>query len=238
VTSAYGQVVLCRSTVGTPLFSWYPYVPSPQALTPRTRYQKESSAAGVSESSIVVPETAFPRHDSSPPPGPTGSALTSPRSTDDAELPAAAVQEIVATPAFWETWSALPTSPGGGTASPEQIPPAHASAVVQALASSQVVPSGRAGFEQAPVPMSQVPASWHWSLGVQTTGFEPVHTPAWQVSVCVHPSRSLQAEPFGAPTQTVGTTVVAVTDDGVPGRKSPTRMFPVPGATFASNRKL
>src|SRR5215475_7898207 len=97
------------------------------------RYQNESSAAGVSESSTEVPEIALPRQDSSPPPGPTGSWLTSPRSTDDAVLPVAGVHEIVATPAVWEICTALPTSPGGGTARPEQIPAPQASAVVHAL---------------------------------------------------------------------------------------------------------
>jgi hypothetical protein len=33
---------------------------------------------------------------------------------------------------------------------------------------------------------------------VQITGFAPVHVPAWQVSVWVHASPSLQAVPFAA----------------------------------------
>ena len=33
------------------------------------------------------------------------------------------------------------------------------------------------------------------ALAVQTTGFDPVHTPAWHVSVCVHALPSLHAEP-------------------------------------------
>lgn len=37
----------------------------------------------------------------------------------------------------------------------------HVSACVQALPSLHVVPSVFAGFEQAPVAESQVPASWH-----------------------------------------------------------------------------
>ena len=31
---------------------------------------------------------------------------------------------------------------------------------------------------------------------MQVTGFEPVHTPAWQVSVCMHAFPSLQEVPF------------------------------------------
>ena len=46
------------------------------------------------------------------------------------------------------------------------------SACVQALPSLHAVPLGLAGFEQAPVAGSQVPAVWHWSLAVQTT---PAH---------------------------------------------------------------
>src|SRR5262245_42140671 len=39
------------------------------------------------------------------------------------------------------------------------------------------------GFEQTPP--AEVPAVWHWSSAVHTTGFAPVHVPAWHVSVCV-----------------------------------------------------
>ena len=44
--------------------------------------------------------------------------------------------------------------------------------------SSQVEPSGFGGAEQAPVAGLQVPASWHESSGVQTTGVVPTQTPA------------------------------------------------------------
>ena len=57
--------------------------------------------------------------------------------------------------------------------------------------------SSLAGLEQVPVAGLHVPASWHWSLAVQTTGFEPVHVPLWQVSVCVQALPSLQVVPFG-----------------------------------------
>ena len=51
------------------------------------------------------------------------------------------------------------------------------SVCVHALLSLHAVPFGAAGFEQLPVPELHVPATWHWSLGVHTTGFDPVHTP-------------------------------------------------------------
>jgi hypothetical protein len=66
---------------------------------------------------------------------------------------------------------------------------------VQALPSLQAAPSAFAGLEQAPVPGSQVPATWHWSEAAQVTGLLPTHAPAWQVSVCVQALPSLQAAP-------------------------------------------
>src|SRR5207244_3038280 len=68
---------------------------------------------------------------------------------------------------------------------------------VRALPSLQAAPSGFAGFEHAPVAGSQVPASWHWSAGAQATGFVPLHSPAWQVSVRVQVLPSLQAAASG-----------------------------------------
>src|SRR5438094_8049152 len=41
-----------------------------------------------------------------------------------------------------------------------------------------------------------ISASWHWSEAVQTTGFEPVQVPLWQVSVCVQALPSLHAVPL------------------------------------------
>ena len=38
---------------------------------------------------------------------------------------------------------------------------------------------------------------WHWSSAVQTTGLLPVQLPAWQLSVCVQASPSLQPVPLG-----------------------------------------
>jgi hypothetical protein len=70
------------------------------------------------------------------------------------------------------------------------------SVCVQALLSLQVVPLAAVGFEQVPVEVLQVPLVWHWSLAVQVTGFPPVQTPAWQVSVWVQALPSLQVVPF------------------------------------------
>src|SRR5438094_63744 len=74
---------------------------------------------------------------------------------------------------------------------PTQLPPSQVSLCVQALLSLQAVPLAAAGFEHSPVAGSHVPASWHWSEGVQTTGLAPVHPSARQVSVCVHASPSV-----------------------------------------------
>src|SRR5262249_60656140 len=76
---------------------------------------------------------------------------------------------------------------------PTQVPVLQVSAVVQALPSSHAEPSTLFGLEQVPVAASQVPAVWHWSLAVQTTGFEPTQAPAWQVSVWEQALSSLQA---------------------------------------------
>jgi hypothetical protein len=66
------------------------------------------------------------------------------------------------------------------------------SPVVHALPSLHAIPSVATGFEQVPVNGAQTPATWHWSLAVQTTGFEQTQTPAWHESLCV------QALPSGA----------------------------------------
>ena len=69
--------------------------------------------------------------------------------------------------------------PHGQIEGPLQVPVVHVSGAVQALPSSQVVPSDAGGFEQTPVPWPQVPGRWHWSSAVQMTGFEPSHVPDW-----------------------------------------------------------
>src|SRR2546428_162542 len=80
---------------------------------------------------------------------------------------------------------------------PTQMPAWQVSVCVQALLSSQLLPSGRAGLLQAPVAGLHVPAAWHWSEGVHATGLAPTQTPAWQVSVCVQALPSSQPLPSG-----------------------------------------
>ena len=75
---------------------------------------------------------------------------------------------------------------------PVQTPVWQVSVCVHAFASLHAVPFGAFGFEHVPLAGLQTPATWHWSCAVQTTGFAPVQTPAWHVSVCVHAFASLQ----------------------------------------------
>jgi hypothetical protein len=65
---------------------------------------------------------------------------------------------------------------------------------VHAFPSLHTLPSDFTGFEH-PVAGSQTPAEWHWSLATQVTGFAPVHSPLWQVSVCVQTLPSSQPVP-------------------------------------------
>ena len=74
---------------------------------------------------------------------------------------------------------------------PAQTPLVQTSPTVSGLPSSQAVLSAFTGFEQ--MPPVQTPASWHWSSAVQITGFPPVQTPAWQVSVWLQAFPSSQA---------------------------------------------
>jgi hypothetical protein len=60
------------------------------------------------------------------------------------------------------------------------------------------VPVGRAGFEQVPLVVSQVPALWHESGAAHVTGLVPVHAPNSHTSACVHAFPSLQVVPSGA----------------------------------------
>src|SRR5436190_1619958 len=94
-------------------------------------------------------------------------------------------------PAVWH-WSEA-VHPTGLV--PTQAPAAQASVCVHALPSVQGVPSAMAGLVQAPVAGSQVPAVWHWSEAVHTTGFVPTQAPATQASVCVHTLPSVQGVP-------------------------------------------
>src|SRR5213083_1824275 len=83
---------------------------------------------------------------------------------------------------------------------PTQMPASQASVRVQALPSSQPVPSGLAGLLQTPDAGLQTPAVWHWSAAVHTTGLAPTQAPAAQLSVRV------QALPssHGAPSSLAG----------------------------------
>src|SRR5438034_10143598 len=84
-------------------------------------------------------------------------------------------------PATWH-WSEAVQTTG---LLPVQTPLWQVSVCVQALPSLQVVPLAFAGLEHVPVVGEQVPAVWHWSEAGRVTGLLPVHTPLWQVSVCV-----------------------------------------------------
>jgi hypothetical protein len=94
-------------------------------------------------------------------------------------------------PAKWH-WS-LATQMTGVV--PTHVPATQASICEQALKSLHAVPSAAAGFEHTPEAGSQVPATWHWSLAAQATGFEPTHVPATQASVCEQALPSLQDVP-------------------------------------------
>jgi len=69
---------------------------------------------------------------------------------------------------------------------PVHVPDWHVSVCVHAFPSLHAVPSTSAGFEQSPELVSHAPAEWHWSLAAQTTGSEPVHTPAWHAYAWKH----------------------------------------------------
>src|SRR5437879_545986 len=105
------------------------------------------------------------------------------------ERPVAGVQ----VPGVWH-WSAAVQTTG---LAPTQAPAWQVSLCVHAFASLQLAPLGLARLLQAPVAGSQVPAVWHWSAAVHTTGFAPTQAPAWQVSLCVHALASLQLVPLG-----------------------------------------
>jgi hypothetical protein len=85
------------------------------------------------------------------------------------------------------------------------------------LVSLQTAPSGNWELdEQTPVAGSQVPAAWHCPAA-HTTGFEPVHTPLWQVSVCVHRLPSLQGVPLATDDQALVELLGAQTSHALPG---------------------
>ena len=96
-------------------------------------------------------------------------------------------------PALWHWSDAVHT-----IGVPPHVPFVHASPVVHVLPSLHVVPFAAFGFEQVPVDGLHVPATWHWSSGVHTTGFVPAHVPFWHVSVRVQAFPSLHVVPFAA----------------------------------------
>src|SRR5437016_3414086 len=96
-------------------------------------------------------------------------------------------------PAVWH-WSV--GMPARGVA-PTQAPASEVSVGVQALPSLHGAPLGLAGLLQTPDAGSQVPAVWHWSAAVHTTGLAPTQAPASQVSVSVQALPSSQATPLG-----------------------------------------
>src|SRR2546427_527353 len=96
-------------------------------------------------------------------------------------------------PAVWHLSAAGQTT---GLA-PTQAPASQVSVCVQALPSLYGAPSGLAGLLQTPDAGLPVPAVWHWSAAVQTTGLAPTQAPASQVSVCVQALPSSQATPLG-----------------------------------------
>src|SRR5437879_3587963 len=94
-------------------------------------------------------------------------------------------------PATWH-WSRAVQTTG---VVPTQAPAWQVSLWVQALPSLEEVPCALVGGEQVPLAGSQVPATWHWSRAVQTTGVVPTQAPAWQVSLWVQALPSLQVVP-------------------------------------------
>ena len=99
-------------------------------------------------------------------------------------------------PALWHWSLALHTM----LLPPVHAPLTHLSVCVQALPSLHVAASALLGVLHLPLAESQLPASWHWSSALHTTGFPPLHAPVLQVSVCVHrlPSSHGVASPTGA----------------------------------------
>ena len=97
-------------------------------------------------------------------------------------------------PATWHWSWATQTTPF----MPVQVPAWQVSVCVHALPSLHGSPFGAAGFEHVPVAWSHVPATWHWSCAVQTTGLAPTQLPATHVSVWVQAFPSLHPVPSGA----------------------------------------
>jgi hypothetical protein len=91
--------------------------------------------------------------------------------------PGGSFQEIVVSAGVLSARTESLTTAGGGSGEPPQLPAVHTSAAVHWFPSLHDVPSGTCGFVHVPVPVLQIPATWHWSLAKQVTGFDPAHVP-------------------------------------------------------------
>lgn len=111
------------------------------------------------------------------------------------------------TPASWQSSEAAQIT---GLA-PMHAPAWQVSSCEQALLSSHAAPSDWAGLEHVPVAGSHAPCAWQMAGCGQTTKPDPVHTPAWHVSVCEHASPSLHAGPVRS-LQTPFTSAPAATE--------------------------
>jgi len=80
---------------------------------------------------------------------------------------------VLHVPAVWH-WSLAVHVTGFA---PVHVPLWQVSVCVHALPSLHAVPFVATGFEHVPLPGSQAPAVWHWSLAVHVTGFAPVQVP-------------------------------------------------------------
>jgi hypothetical protein len=81
---------------------------------------------------------------------------------------------------------------------PVHAPAWHVSVCVQPLPSLHVEPFALLGLEHVPFAGLHVPATWHWSDAVHTSGVPAVQVPVWHVSLCVQALPSLHAVPFVA----------------------------------------
>jgi hypothetical protein len=81
--------------------------------------------------------------------------------------------EVLQVPTSWH-WSCATHVTGFA---PVQVPDWQASVCVHALPSLHDVPLAFSGFEQTPVDVLQVPASWHGSCATHVTGFAPEQLP-------------------------------------------------------------
>lgn len=76
-------------------------------------------------------------------------------------------------PTSWHWSIALQTT----ALPPVHAPAWHVSVTVHELPSEHAAPLAFAGLLHVPVAPSQVPALWHWSTALHTTGLAPVHVP-------------------------------------------------------------